>query len=400
MMYTFEYVATGIGHTYLMSNMFMKNPEVVDFVNDTFSKLNGRNNSKFSLLFNAYTEAKYGGHLNRLYRSGVHQFHSDSGGLQIVTLGKKITPELRHDVYKVQAKYSDVAMSFDEIPVVNAGDKSTMGQTSGRFFDKNNVIQMAKLSGQNVHDQINTFLDEKSKTKPYIIAHGNCRETYLQWLDIIYQEIPSHLHQYVGGIAVSGVALGAGLLEDIQKAFYTKDFLEYNSNIHILGVGAIARMLPYLTLISSDFYKKDMHLSYDSTSQTAGIARVALYEQGKEIKHGKKLHYIYDQLYDKVNEIVDLKAAGVSHETFFEIMNKKCTKRLLNSSDEFDLEKVMEFAHVVIGWLAYSVNDITSLVDKLSKSTEETIAYAHGKGWARDMSPLSNINDLKTFEEW
>lgn len=397
---TFEYVASGVAHTYIMSNPFCQTPEVVDFVNEIFSKLNGKHNSKFSLLYNAFTEPRFGPKLNQHYKKSLYQIHSDSGGLQIITLGKKITPELYREIYTVQGQYSDIAMSFDEIPVIVKGEKSVIGNTTGRFFDKTKLVEFATLSGKNLLEQIETFIELGSECRPFLIAHGNCRETYLEWIDIMYKQIPAHLHNRIGGIAISGAALGRGMMEDIQKAFITNDFLDYNNHIHILGVGSIKRLIPYLALIQKGYYKKNFHLSYDSTSQTSAISRGCIYNKGKMVRHGKVMNREYEHTFNVLDREIEITKYGVDIPFLLETMMKKGTNAFINNDSTYDVEKLLKYASVILGWLYLSVNDITDIVNKCSTDKNSLFQYAESFDISRETKVITELDNYDEFEDW
>ena len=46
------------------------------------------------MLYNAFCEHSYGEKFQK-YASHVHKIHADSGGLQVITVGKAVTPELK-----------------------------------------------------------------------------------------------------------------------------------------------------------------------------------------------------------------------------------------------------------------------------------------------------------------
>jgi len=397
-MMTFEIVATGMGYTYLSSKMFKDNPVVVDHIIDLFSRIKFRNNTEFSVLFNAFTEEKIGAAL-QIYKKAFYSIHSDSGGLQIVTLGKKMTPELYDKVYATQAKYSDIAMSFDEIPVITRG-QSSMGSTRTRFFDASKIDEMARKSGKNITRQIQFFLDEKSKAKPFLIAHGNCRESFIQWVETMYDEIPSHLHKHIGGISISGVALGKGTLEDIQKAYYAKDFLQYTKNIHLLGVGTTSRILPFLVLENSGYYGQDVHLSYDSTTQTAGIIRCKSHVNGVEDVFGRIMSVKFERKYKEVDALVGLANRGIDVDTFFRTMRDKNMAYLKNKDGTFNEERVKNYATIILGWFMSSVDDLTGCINRFSRSMDEALHFAEKFGISREISTIFKIKDIETFEEW
>lgn len=101
-----EYVASGVNHTQI-GQSWAKNEVTTDAFKHIFGTLNKQ--SKFSLLFNAFTEQKLAIELQRV-RDSVYHIHSDSGGLQIVTLGKVVTFELYKEIYTRQVTYFDIVM--------------------------------------------------------------------------------------------------------------------------------------------------------------------------------------------------------------------------------------------------------------------------------------------------
>ena len=79
---------------------------------------------------------------------------------------------------------------------------------------------------------------------------GNDVDTYLEWADIILKTVPKDQHHLLGGIAMGAAALGTGNLEDVQRAYIASEVPirdeDGQMNLHILGVGSLRRMLPYL----------------------------------------------------------------------------------------------------------------------------------------------------------
>lgn len=105
-------------YTKVLYSEIRKSEELKALVNKWFTRVNGANNHSFGYLFNGYVEAGEGEILSKIISpSSVSSVHADSGGLQVISRGFQITEEMKRSVYEVQAKYSNVAMSFDEIPV-------------------------------------------------------------------------------------------------------------------------------------------------------------------------------------------------------------------------------------------------------------------------------------------
>ena len=279
----FEYVASGLSHAALnkkyLSDEVDNNlyGECITNINNMFKAIN-QDHHRVSLLFNAYIEKHYGVLFNKLfYKNTLNNIYSDSGGLQMITLGHTSTDELKNSVYDIQSNLSTVGMCFDEIPVtVNANEKTSTTNMSARIYDVNVFAQKAKETGINLKNQIEYFKNNPNNMcKPMIILQGNCFDTYQQWTDIVLNEIGHSNWKYIDGIALGGAALGQGVYEDLQRNFYCTH-VELPSEIkikhyHLLGVGSLFRMLPMMALIRDK--KIDAHISYDSTTHTGGISR-------------------------------------------------------------------------------------------------------------------------------
>jgi len=266
-----EYVASGCSY-YRLNYDEAYRGDLNKFINRCLTAMQGVGDHKFSLLYNAHVEKKFGPMLQDHFRQGVHQVYADSGGLQIITLGHKITEELKNKVYANQAKYANIAMSFDEIPVgmLEQGrvEKKDM---KGRYFDHVNFEARAKETGINLRKQIEFFDKAKSEAKPLFICHGNDRDTFVAWSEIALRQVPKSLHSRIGGIAISGASLGTGPLEDVKRAFYYTQLplSETTPHLHMLGIGSVYRLAPTLMFIKSGLFG-DTHVSYDSTSLTSG----------------------------------------------------------------------------------------------------------------------------------
>jgi hypothetical protein len=395
---TLEYVTSGTNHISAANKYIHDNQFALDFTRSVFNKLNTTNNTKFSLLFNAFQEKRYAEPLQN-YRGSIHRIHSDSGGLQIVTVGKKMTPEMYQDIYRLQARYSDIAMSFDEIPVMKLNDKSPIHDYKSRKFDIENYKEFAKLSGRNLREQIELFKEEKTSCKPLLIAHGNCLETYKIWIDIILKEIPSSDHDLIGGISVSGASLGRGFLEDIQKAAYITEF-PMNHYIHLLGVGSIKRLLPYIVFASNGYYKKDIHISYDSSSHSSGVTNASYFMDDHEGGLGRYMNRQYEIIYDQVDSLFGWKDKGIEIQDFYQTFRKREWGNFQDTDGNYRLDDIHKNVHIVLGFFGGSVYNFTSTIDKCRKSKPFLFETAKKMKLDRDISALYRINSIDDFEYW
>ena len=295
---TREYVASGLGYTGIIVSSCFENDDIRNEVKKVYATLNTKGHN-FSGLFNAFTERRIGEIVDSNFRDILHTVHADSGGLQIITRGMALTSAMKDDVYRTQAKLSDVGMCFDEIPLVTTA-ASGRGDTAARKFDPSLVEPKARETGQNVRRQIEVFMETEGTTsKPCLIVQGNDFDSMKQWTEYALAEIPQDLHQYICGLAVSGAALGNGALEGIKRAV-TFPFLPGGFKyLHVLGVGAIMRMVPYAVL--SHLYE-DCHISYDSTTHTGALAMGQFYSKSGTMSITRSFTKEYHQIISEVED--------------------------------------------------------------------------------------------------
>lgn len=397
-----EYVASGTSHMRILYSGVCNCPEVIDLINDYFADLNGKNNHQFSLLFNAFTEKDFGKKFVDFYKKSIYTIHADSGGLQIVTQGKTITSELKDQVYKIQSLHSDIGMCFDEIPINIVGQSSDRNNTSGRIFDRENFERYARLTGQNIKRQIEIFLEEKSFSKPMIIAQGNCYETYMSWVDFIMKEIPSSYYKNIGGIAMAAAALGTGTLEDIERAAYATKlpFQMDEPYIHILGVGSIRRLLPYIALAKSGYYPKNMHLSYDSSTHTSGLSMGSYHFNGKITSITRTFNKDYYTLYEDINSKYDLCSKGIDVHKFYNIINSNNEYFYNVNKENVDKERMISYYNALIGYVCSSISNFTHTIDSCLKSKDSLITVAHKNKLTCEINSLLNMRTIDDFKYW
>lgn len=299
-----EYVASGCNYTRLPTPGAYENPDNLKFLKQVFIALNnidGKENHKFSLLYNAYCEKHFGPAFKKYYKDWIYSIHADSGGLQMVTLGVQNTPKLRQEVYENQALSSDVAMSFDEIPIHIVGGRSARLDMSNRFFDPEYFETAAINTGKNLAEQLAYFEKVNSPTKPLFIAQGNDLATYCKWTEVAIAQVPKSLQANIGGIALGGAALGTGMLEDVKKAFYYSQLPFESDHVHLLGVGSVSRMIPAIVFSQNRVYDKDTWISYDSSTHSSGPEMGRYYLGRKTINFGKILDARYETILKDIN---------------------------------------------------------------------------------------------------
>ena len=405
----FEYVASGLSFLRVRFKESHSGTTAAR-LNDIWALLRGKHNHEFSFLYNAFIEKEFGEFFKGVYRGkGVNQIYADSGGLQMITLGKTITPQLKQEVYNNQGSYSDCAMSFDEIPVSLKSTRSSRSDTSSKYFDREKFEWCARESGKNIRDQIETFLKMKSEARPFFIAQGNDLESYVRWTELALEEIPKELHERIGGVALGAVALGTGTLEDCKRAFYYTQLplSQTTHHFHLLGVGSVSRLLPVIAMQNHPVYQ-DTLISYDSTTHTSGVQMGRYYgpdfqwitpgrlfrdDEGKyQTENGGQGAEDYKFINADVRKYV--KDYIVDDDFFMEAMNVpvRAYQKLHNGNYMPPLE----------AFSAYFVGSTMNFIRHVDAVTQD-FTLAHGLVDETTYSAINDMRNVKTkqdFEHW
>jgi hypothetical protein len=393
-MKTLEYVISGTSYMRLTNPSVSRDPINSAIVSNLFDViLKNKNSHTTSLLYNAFTESGFGSRFDP-YKNNIKNIHADSGGLQMITLGKTITDELKDKVYENQAKYSDVGMCFDEIPIViaNTSGKSDRNAVNDRYFDSVNFETYARQTGKNIKRQLEVFENHNSKCKPFVILQGNCYDTYMQWYDYVMDEIPSSEYSRLGGIALGGAALGTGPLEDVQRAFIASQipWHEEKMHLHILGVGSIRRLLPYLIFVQNGMYDR-MQISYDSTTHSRAVETGLYYIDNYTLKYSRKKDNLYRTIYDDISRHIQL---GIDLDTFYDILNQSSTKW---KDQGLDFSKWIE---VRTALCLCSIHNFMAQAEKMMLNNSEILDYTNTLGLETQYRNLYNIKNVEDFKYW
>lgn len=388
-----SYIASGCSYTRFNLKQNESSPETVNWIRDAFKIMQKDSGHTFGCLYNAWTEQDFGPIFKNNYADVLECIQADSGGLQIVTQGKTITPELMDGVFDNQGRYSTMAMSFDEIPLAFSGAKSSRLDLSNRWFDKDNFEQQAKKTGQNVFRQIQAFENMKSVSRPIFITQGNCLETYQKWTELALGEIPAQYHEMIGGVAMGAAALGHGLLEDVQRAyFYTQlPFTFKCDHLHLLAVGSVFRLVPNLIFMKSGLYK-DTHLTYDSTSHTCAATLGRYYVNKKSMDFPRFFDKtVYAKIYDDICKKFDI---GMTLDEFHEAINSK-------STDFF--KKYGSIHRFVVSQMAITLSTIQNFkdhVDLCVNDENEMIAIVDTRDNPAIIQSLYSIKSSTDYDYW
>ena len=388
----FEYVASGTSYFKLMYAESLE-PQNLDWFSRTFGSLNDQHNHKISLLYNAYTEKRPGKWCGSHYRDLVHNIHADSGGLQMVTLGRTITEELKEEVYANQAENSDVAMCFDVIPVRTLDNgRSERLDLSNRRFDRADLERCARETGKNLKRQIEFFLEKDTRAKPMLITQGNDYDSYMKWVEYVVAELPAGYVKHIGGIAMGAAALGKGSLEDIKRAFYFTQLpidLEHR-NLHLLGVGSVYRMLPQMIFIQNGMYD-GVHMSYDSTTHTSGVTQGRYYMNDYAFTFTRA----YDDSYAKV--LADMKKnfpfIEYSVDDLYNILN------MSSRTYQAKYGTIDPSLQLYVAYVSSSILNFIEQVDRVSKSKKEVMKFAKGLD-KNAFNALYSVKTAEDFDHW
>lgn len=394
----FEYVVSGIGHIIKNMNVFTDDPTVVEFVKKCFKVLQqDKENHTFSVLFNAYTEKRLGEKLHSIYKDDVKNLYADSGGLQMITRGHTVTEQLKTDVYDIQSRYSDIGMSFDEIPIVMMGERSEFSDIRGRYFDRSILKEKAEATGQNLLNQINYFLDNKSNCKPMMIIQGNDLESYQSWINYIVDIVGVDKMKYVYGISSGAAALGQGQLEDYKRIFILSQ-LQYPTELvfdhyHFLGVGAVKRVIP-LVALKERFEGKI--ISYDSTTHALGPTMGTYYiDYYQKVFFQQKRQENFQYCVDNINKnavLLGLDEIPIEHFRY-RIAQPKDWNDWEHSSQENSYKILFTF-------FVSSVYNFMKYVNDVYKDENIFRWFLDDNGLLIQTIEYSKCRDYQDFTEW
>lgn len=385
------YIASGTSYGKVSYEEFSNDPELKEWIRSVLKKMNVDPIHTFGILYNAWTEKKFGKIFKENYEDCLEIIQADSGGLQVITQGLTITEDIRQAIYENQGTYSNMAMSFDEIPITISGSTSKRGDTTNRYFDRSKFEECARQSGRNLARQISKFLDMKTKTKPIMICQGNDYDSFMKWVEYLLQEVPQELQPYISGIAMGSPAIGKGSLEDIQKAFFYPNLPFKTPHLHLLGVGSVTRMLPNLIFMQNGVYN-EVYMTYDSTTHMSGITYGSYYTKESYMyfpRHlNKKIHSVM------FNDLQNEFGLDLSLEEMHEMLNTASKKYKEKHSSRILYIKV---------WFALILKSIMNFkahVDRCIVSKDEIRKLTGSGSSSNAFMDLYNVKTKDDFDYW
>ena len=378
-------------------------------------------------LYNAYTEEIMARRASsdvinepftKIFPKGLH---ADSGGLQMITLGKgNITVEDRLKIYETQATFSHYAMSFDEIPSVIKDDI--------RYYMPDSVAQKGLESGDNLKEQYDFFEELGTTCKIIPIAQGWGIDDTNKFAKGLFGKLTKKQYDAVDvvatGFPVTSTYATAKRLYDMFKS--TEIPSHALRHVHLLGVTGFKRLIPALELIKSGLTPQLEVLSFDSVSLACTyvlgnqVPSVENFLIGKtKIKLGKRRNAtiekywqeIYDFWKDDPNFIFDDLNDMLEHSYF----NKDGLNSAYQQYEHYlhaDAEgnytpenkaiADLHFAKVMKQEQYYILYQVHNYVQILEAFLEDRIKLEHifdGK----DLEIFSALEKVKTdeeFEDW
>lgn len=395
-----ENVLSAIGYIKPFNIALLENKSLLDSLKTNIIQKTSNDISKVSMLFNAYAEPSFGSGITNHYRDSIYHRHSDSGGLQAITLGDKIDETMKNSVYDIQSKYADIGMSFDEIPIITNAKRSSASTLNDRLFDYHNLDDYIKRSCDNLINQIKYFQRVKSNCKAMYILHGNCYDTLMKWYDYSMKYIPSDLKDQIGGLALTDSAMGNGFTEDVIQAFAMQQIIPEFKKFHLLGIGSVKRLIPYIQCIKNTGID-DIHLSYDSSTLTQGVGFGRYYHDYQ--KHNLSRNFTNN--YHKLKSLIDNQYANIkniSNYDFHKIINSNSSYYFKDNDKKksIDRDKQSIYYNVIYSYLFISVKNFMDDVEKIYTSEKLMNKQCASYNISREYMFIKNMktsDDLNKF---
>ena len=424
----FEYVASAIGLIKILTGAFTKEQptlktqivpvvtQSVDLVMEDLKNTCTHFNPVFSALYNAYTEkGRYHGYVD-FDLFNAHSLYADSGGLQMITTNKPITPTLKESIYELQSN-ADFAMCFDEIPIESTSTSNSPNERlnpDNKVFNSSRHIDCGILTGKNIKQQIEYFKAKSAKTKVILIIQGNTPDDMVDYFNAIQDELDADDFDHVGGIAVADTCMGNKQLETVDMLIAARRIANESQypdatskHLHLLGVGSVIRMVPVINLVESGFIPSYKRISFDSTKHTGGFVFGKFLENGFQKNFGryrnqqiedivKKIHsFILKPVFEKqgVNTSYD----WLANEVFFNKENRTWNDSDIVRRNKHDPEKMAAVAGIFFGFFLYQVHNFMQCLDKVASG--EFVGKVPDLT-RKALTELRNVSDEDQMNVW
>lgn len=383
---------------------------VVDMVKQSVKASAKNTDPSVAVLFNAYTEKKFVEHMQDYNKFNMEKVYADSGGLQMVTTGKAVTPQIKDDIYGVQT-FADYAMCFDDIPLESVSLVRTRNERSNvgnKVFNQERLIETAKATGENVKRQIEYFQEKGAPTKVIIIVQGNTADDMVQWYSTIQDMLTDEHFANVGGIAVADTCMGNKELETIDMLTAAHRIAKFchpasKKQIHLLGVGSIPRMAPTLYLAKSGFLSDYEKVSYDSSSHTVCFNYGLMKLNGGCKPLGEKRNFLLEERLYQIYETFkpafgDIDFDYQMNKVFFAKDDSWTFSGIAKRAAETDDAKHIRGA--ALANFTYSMYQVKNFIECLDVVAGGDFIGARGEMNIAAIQQLLTVKDEKDIQNW
>ena len=348
------------------------------------------------LLFNAYTEKDMGQRIAAYDNFGFEKLYADSGGLQIVTLGKDVDDNLKGGIYKTQS-CADFAMCFDEIPcgAKNSEDttKSSRSNTDDKLYWPARAKECAQKTAHNIREQIEALDKQGTDTVVHYIIQGNRVEDMVEWFREGTKILTPDNWKRVGGLALADTCMGNGPLESVDMLTAYHQIREefgvemVKNHIHLLGLGSVNRLMPVMNLAKSGFLPDDLTISFDSTtfSMSYFMGRF-LKSNGKKVSDGAhNYRKMFHEVWQYFGDIYRQHVPGVDEAAFIDhvVAQIRSLADAINSSNNDPFNPIVR-SNITLTDCWQVLGFIKNLKDEMDKD---------------DNQPISQLRTVKTMED-
>lgn len=398
-----EYILSGPAYMRIVSKKSYTDERTAEDVRRVFSHLNSiYQNHDFSILYNAYTEKNFTEPIAKVYRPAIKNVYTDSGGLQLVSLGDDISEEAKRKVYATQAIGSDYAMIFDEIPVTRnpSMTNTSLGSRNSRIFEEKLLIPNAKKTAQNIKNQLDFFEECGADTNVIMIVHGNTITSMMQWFETIIEELDEHYTSRIGSVAISSAAIGSGALEEVQKTLLFKFVSQQYGfdHLHLLGVGSYRNLIPCASVLSSLIREGKVRVSYDSTSQSMSeVNGVYVKKDGRYLPH--KIGRAYNKIYhDVFQEMVEFYPATLDSFADDRAFHEAFILKGMDAEKKYGTLYERTLATVLFN--SYSINNMINVIEKVFYDDAFKKESIGRDSRLTPLLHLDEVNNMSDYNHW
>jgi RNAse (barnase) inhibitor barstar len=308
-------------------------------------------------------------------------------------------------------------MCFDVIPLSRqegsgSRTRNERSNNANKLYHADGIKAAGKATGQNIRDQIRSFREHGYRTAVILIIQGNTYKDMITFYKQIAKQLSDQDWEYVGGIAVADTCIGNGEAESIEMIRAYQHISEMMppwvaKHLHVLGVGSIKRMAPFVYLKRSGYLDKVERISYDSSSHTStftygllkvdgGCKPIGVHREAKSLAHFRNLYDMYGDYLGKhkvsKDDFIDIIFGKESH-AFGNTQiwsHSDIKQRAMASGNYTDIT----VAHLMKGFhTGFQIANFMSNLDKLWDDK-------YVRDSREPMKSLLKVKDDNQLEEW